>query len=995
MPQQPDRNVTPLPAFASGDKVGGFRISSVSPLPDICALAYSGEHLRTGAQVLLLHCHDPQNFFSVGFRTALPDDMGITHVLEHCVMAGSRRYPLKDAFGELGKHSLGACNGMTWPDRTVYAAWSAVPADTFNLARVFADLVFHPLLTERSFQREAWHRELADPEDPDSPLILVGTVFNEMKGFYATPEASLMEQVYRQLAADSPYAWSFGGDPERIPDLSHAALVDYHRRTYTASNARFLLYGDSSPKANLAFLDEILAPLARGDVPESPTAPPTWTAPRRVDLGYPVEDEEAVEGQGFVILAWLVGETSDVVEMLKLEVALGVLAGSAAAPLRRAFSDSGLGQDLFPAVPFDDSRAESRDLRQAMVALGLRGCDAARADEVEALILETLTRTLHEGLDHELVEAALHRVDLKAREITPPFGLNLLYRQNPPWYYGDDPLAGLAVGKALAELRAAYSARPDLFAQTLRERLLDNPHRLTVVARPDARLAARWEDALRARLAADRERMDPAGLARLRAEAQAIRADQEAPDPPQAIAALPRLAAGDIPRRLLALPTRLTDCDGAVVLEHPVVANGLAHVGLSFDTVDLSDEEAELLPLLGQATLALGAGDQDAAAMAQRVARLTGSMDAAPLTGSHLATGARFERLALDVSLLPADAAGLRQLLQVQLTASRLAEGEGLGNLLRATAAGARARLGARIALAASAAALDAVHHRRELWTGLSQLRLLSQLAGQMEDPAAVKDLGRRLAALRDRIFVRSRAQLSLAADAANLPRLRDALIDLLPDLPIGVPAQRDRAGRTELPLRSGVPIPGQVNHLGMVLTAPTIGHPAAPAVALLANVLGGRLWTRLRVQGGAYLGQAWYVPDEGSLQLVAYRDPNLAVTVDAFVTELAALTAGGLTDAAIEDARIAAVGGFDAIVAPPQQLAAGRLHHFMGLTEAQQLAYRDGLLDMDATEVRRLALPFIAAAPHQLPLTVLAPRSALEAANRVLQPPLELVTLG
>lgn len=370
-------------------------------------------------------------------------------------------------------------------------------------------------------------------------------------------------------------------------------------------------------------------------------------------------------------------------------------------------------------------------------------------------------------------------------------------------------------------------------------------------------------------------------------------------------------------------------------------------------------------------------------------------MDALPLTGTHRATGNRYERLALDVSLLPADAAELRLLLREQLTASRLADGEGLGDLVRAVAAGARARMGVRIALATSAAALGPALHRTELWTGLSQLRLLSQLAQEMDVPAAVTALGRRLAALRDRIFVRSRVQLSLAAGATDLPPLRAAMLDLLAELPFGAPAERDGAGQSDLPRRCGVPIPGQVNHLGLVIATPPIGHPAAPAVALLAGVLGSRLWTRIRVQGGAYLGQSWFEPESGQLQLVSFRDPNLASTVSCFVESLEAMAAGGLTDAAIDDARIAAVGGFDAILAPHEQLAAARRWHFMGLTDDQQLAYRDALLDMSAAEVRRLALPVIATAPDQLRLTVLGPRTALEAANRVLRPPLELPAMG
>ena len=249
------RSAIPASTHQPGEKLHGFLIESVTELPDIKARAYEATHEKTGAQLLHIHCNDEENMFSVGFRTPPPDSTGVAHILEHSVLAGSKKFPVKDAFNELGKRTLSTfLNAMTWPDRTIYPTCSAVRADYFNLATVYSDLVFNPLITKQTFQQEGHHLEFDKIEDTDTPLKVTGVVYNEMKGAYSSPEAIVYRYLQQELLPDGPYGVDSGGDPEAIPDLTYEAFVEFHRKFYSPSNARFLLYGDIETADNLKFL---------------------------------------------------------------------------------------------------------------------------------------------------------------------------------------------------------------------------------------------------------------------------------------------------------------------------------------------------------------------------------------------------------------------------------------------------------------------------------------------------------------------------------------------------------------------------------------------------------------------------------------------------------------------------------------------------------------------------------------------------------------------
>lgn len=78
-------------------------------------------HDRTGAQCMSVSNMDENKTFGAVFRTPVEDSTGIPHILEHSVLNGSQKYPVKEPFVELIKGSLHTfINAFTYPDRTCY-----------------------------------------------------------------------------------------------------------------------------------------------------------------------------------------------------------------------------------------------------------------------------------------------------------------------------------------------------------------------------------------------------------------------------------------------------------------------------------------------------------------------------------------------------------------------------------------------------------------------------------------------------------------------------------------------------------------------------------------------------------------------------------------------------------------------------------------------------------------------------------------------------------
>ena len=76
----------------------GFTKVREEPLPHLQGSYIELVHDATGARHVHISCEDDNLGFSVTFPTVPRDDTGVAHILEHCALAGSKKFPVRDPF---------------------------------------------------------------------------------------------------------------------------------------------------------------------------------------------------------------------------------------------------------------------------------------------------------------------------------------------------------------------------------------------------------------------------------------------------------------------------------------------------------------------------------------------------------------------------------------------------------------------------------------------------------------------------------------------------------------------------------------------------------------------------------------------------------------------------------------------------------------------------------------------------------------------------------
>ncbi|MFH1080893.1 MAG: insulinase family protein [Pseudomonadota bacterium] len=990
----------------------GFIVRRVEQISEIRVTAYEMEHERSGARVLHLHCDDRENLYAIAFRTPPPDSTGLPHILEHSVLAGSERYPLKDVFNELLKGTLQTfINAFTYPDKTIYPVASQVRADYYNLARVYTDLVLRPRLLPQTFAQEGHHFELADPEDPGSDLIVSGIVFNEMKGAYSSPESLMFKALQENLYPDTPYTCDSGGSPEAIPSLTYDQFKAFHRTYYSPSNAYWFLYGDISTTDHMIFLEEMLAGFDRVRVDSGIASQPRWNAPSAVRGDYPVGKEESLQRKTTVNVGWMMSENTDHDTTLLLQITAGALVGSAAGPLRKALIDSGLGEDLSPITGLE------RDLKQIAFVVGLRGTEPERAQPIETLTIDTLRRVAEDGFDRELIEGTLHQVEFHGKEIQRgafPYGITLMERVFHTWLYDGDPLAGLNFPRLIEAVRMRWAEKPALFEDVVRKWFLDNPHRLLSVMEPSPDYLDKQESSFKNRMSGIKASLPAGAVEKIRRDAEALKSFQAQADGPETLACLPRLNVLDLERTVEKIPTERLNIGGVPALAHEFFTNGIAYLDLAFDISDIPEELQPCLPLLGKFMTNMGAAGLDYGQMAKRIALKTGGF------GSNLSAGLfadrengsggkvtttrllspasvqegrerfskekHWQKMIFSVRALHRHTGEAVDILADVLTAGDLSDETRMRDLLAEKKNGLHAAVipsGHLFAKRSAGASLSVAAWRDEQWSGKTQLLLLAELMEAFgERKEAFRD---KLIRLKDLIFRRERLTLNLTADAEGLGLLGQAAEGLLERLPGG-----GHVGQASVPdLQSrdaGVAIPAQVCYVAQAMKAPTYTDPlAAPLWVLSRQLSSGYLYKHIRVQGGAYGGMCQYDPMNGLFAFLSYRDPHLLSTLDVFRRAVDFMTKEKISAEDLEKAVVGAIGSLDRPMDPAGKGFTAMIREFAGLTDDDRQVFRDGILNVTSDQLQETAVHYFKPAAAAAVVAIYAAEERLIRANETL----------
>ncbi|MDR2574690.1 MAG: insulinase family protein [Desulfovibrio sp.] len=928
----------------------GFRLLREECFREIGGTARLWKHEITGAELLSVLNEDENKCFGVSFRTPPADSTGVAHILEHSVLCGSRKYPVKEPFVELLKSSLQTfLNAFTFPDKTCYPVASANLRDFYNLVDVYLDAVFHPRLSEDIFCQEGWHIEA---ENSASPWTYKGVVFNEMKGVYSSPDARLAELSQQALFPDTLYSLDSGGNPECIPELDYEAFCDFHRSYYHPGNARFFFWGDDPEPRRLARINEELQ--GYGAMSADFVVP----LQGRKDIAGRLEKTYAAaegESRALFTVNWLLNERGDIEQALLMEMLEHILEGLPGSPLRKALISSGLGEDTTGC-------GLETDLRQMYYSTGLKGVASEDLPAAEELIFDTLGCLARDGLDAAAVEAAVNSVEFAYRENNSgrfPRGLAAMIQALSTWLYDGDPLAPLAYEEPMAAIKTRLARGEKIFENLLREQFLENRHRVTVILRPDKSLGQACEAAEKARLEQLRAASGSGDRSALAERTRRLREAQLAPDSPEALASIPCLTSGDLPRQNSPIPCRERRLPHTS-LAHELPTNGIAYATLLVPILSLPAELTGLLPLFLRSLTECGTAKRDFTRLGEWIAAKTGGVGAGTfigLTGERetvrylsLSGKAVYEKIPdmfqifREILLEPQrdSAVFAERLIQMLLEEkARLEHGlQSAGNA--AVGLRLRSRFSGAGALAERTAGISYLESVRELLTGLER-----------EPETVLAEMER----LRGLLVVQDGTLFDCTAEAEGLALAEKQAGALLGALPRRAADHRDTPVPLSLSEAEAFIAPVMVNYVGKAANVYDLGYAwHGSARVILRHLRMGRLWETVRVSGGAYGASCALDKQSGVLVFSSYRDPNVTETLDAYDSLAAFLRDSTPDSGQIDRAVVGAIGDMDAYMLPDARGAQSLARYLTGVSEEERQRMREEMFATTPKHFREFA---------------------------------------
>ncbi len=937
---------------AEGQTYRNFLITKYLPLPELQSTLIELVHEPSGARVVHIANSDPENLYCLSFQTLPDSSNGVAHILEHTVLCGSEKFPVKDPFFAMTRRSLNTyMNALTGQDFTCYPASSQVEKDFYNLLDIYLDAVFHPKLTKMSFLQEGHRLAFAEAGNSKSPLQIQGVVYNEMKGAMAGSDSRLWHHLFKNLFPDLTYAHNSGGDPKVIPTLTHEELIEFHKTFYHPSRCLFFFYGNL-PLAR--HLDKIAPTLEAAEkCPLLPPLPPQrrFASPIFAKEAYPIASGEEIAKKTIIAFSFLTASIGEQTELLALSLIDSLLTDTDVSPLKLALIQSGL-------CTVADSSLDV-ELSEAPWTLICKGCDESDADKIQQLLFSTLETLVKTGFDAEAIEASLHQLEFQRSEIGSegaPFGLTLFFRAALSKQHGADPESALLIHSLFKDLRAHLES-PDYLPSLLKRYFLENPHFVRLTLLPDPSLEQKEREEEEKKLKQIQAHLASTETEKILAQEKALEAYQ-AEIEHQSLDCLPMISLSEVPENCRDYPLALSNSGSLAIAEHTCFTNRIIYADLSYDLPHIPREDLVYLPFWTRCLTEIGCKDQSYADMLRLQQSAVGELSAylVPVItqeAPHLVQPClNFKAKALDRKA-PECLALLRD---YSLTPNFL-DARRIEELLLEHATSLQNKLPKRALSYAIQMALSGFSRPaalQEIWQGLPYYQAVLQWA---QKPASLPAALDRLAGI---LLGASKPTLILSVSDDE----RRHLDRHLPAFAAALPAKTSPAWDT-----STIPL-SPVRSQGKIIAAPVafsaLAFNAAPydpglmvATDLLENVV---LHTEIREKGGAYGSGASYASASGQFYFYSYRDPHLSRTYHAFHKAIDRIAAGKFEARELEEAKLGILQDLDAPLPPSQRArtAYGSLRSHR--TYDIRNAWRRAIIDCTADEVKTAVATHLAA---------------------------------
>ncbi|MBN1551379.1 insulinase family protein [bacterium] len=925
-----------------------FKLIRSLPIENLKAVFCELVHQKTGAKFIHLASHDDNNVFMVAFRTLPENSTGVAHILEHGVLEGSRRYPVRAYKGLSGRSLNTFLNAMTGADYTAYPFASRNKKDFFNVMSIYLDATFFPLLRKETFLQEGWRYEFEDTEDPSSQLVYKGVVYNEMKGALGNPLRMFHEAVKRAVFPDLIFRHVSGGDPQVIPELTYEDWKQFHARHYHPSNAYFYTHGNIPLHEILEAIDHhVLNEFQDTDPPAPTPIQKSYQEPVKLELTYPVSETADTQTKSFIAVLWKLAPVSKFYENLKLALLNIILCGDNTALLNRELIKSGLGGGLAP-VGFDDSFSES------MFGAGLKDTDPEKADQIEKLILETLQNISTNGIAEDEIEAALHQLEFSTREIKGehgvPAGLHLAMRSFHVWMNGGDFYKSLTIDEHLARLREEANDS-QFFRHLISTYLLKNPHRATLVLRPEPGAIERQARLVASRLSNIKSQLTSSDVKTIDENVEALKKYQ---DKEEDRSCLPSVTREDIPEDPDDPPAILSHLKQVPLFRHPIPTNGISYLTLLFDMPFYSIEPSLSVSLLG-IIKDLGAAGLNYLEMSGRIKKSVGALQVNIFPFRNLADSRLHFASLISSRCLPRNHSKMTEILGDVVLKPEFGDMDRIRNLIamkRAYVIPAATFNAHRMALVASARAISPLRRFFHFFEGLGFIQRLMRTSDDQWG-SIVSDMETVLKT----IVLRNHLNISFTGLDDQFSDIQDSLASLVDRLPVSESDDSIGSGSpdTSTPVRDAWIIDTEVSYVAKSYPAAPYEDPDAPVLHVISGLMEMPLYDEIRAKGGAYGAFAIYDAESAIFSLVTYRDPQTNQSLNAFDNVIFDLADGNFTDEQLDHAIINIIRSLDVPPSPNERGLSAFMNRMKGLTYEARKKHRKGILNTTREDVCRI----------------------------------------
>ena len=927
----------------------GFKLIKESQIDELQSTGRLFLHEKSGARLLHLANEDDNKVFSIGFRTPPTDDTGVPHILEHCVLSGSRKYTTKEPFMDMIKGSLQTfLNAMTFSDKTLYPIASRNEKDFYNLMDVYLDAVLYPKIYEvpEIFMQEGWHHEIFNEEDE---ITYKGVVYNEMKGAYSAPETILYQAISKSLFPDTCYRFSSGGDPDHIPELTREAFLGFHKKLYHPANSYIFLYGNGNMDEQLAYIDKnYLSHFEKIEVDSQITRQEPFDQRAELTDYYNISMDDSSEDKTYLSLNFVLGDNSDLKSSLMGDIMSQILIDSEAAPLKKALLEAGLGEDIF---------AMSSDGLQRYLGIVSKNTSPDKKEEFKDVIFNTLQKLVAEGIDKELIKASINVVEYRLRECEGFATRGIVYKilAMDGWLYDKDPIEYLKYSNVIEDLRAKIQT--NFFEEYITEKLLENNHSSLTIIEPKQGLAEGKEKGVKEKLAALKSGLDQRELRRLIKDNEKLKNMQSADDTEEAKATIPKLQIEDVDPKSPIISQEIMKEGSATLLFHDIFTQGIAYLDLYFDNSMIEEEYIPYMALLADLLSKMDTKFKTYGELSNSIFANTGGIN----FGVDAFTTENGDQEFMPKFTISGKAIGdnIKTLLELMAEISFDTKLEDPGRI-KEILLQAKSRMEMGISRSGNSVVSGRVSSYfsrsgsyREKIRGLDFYWFVTDLIKDFDDKK--EEIISNLKYVYDRVFNVNNLVIAFTGDREDLSIVRDNL-NILTERLSTQKFSPVEYGFTERKENEGILANYNVQYVAKGYDFKKLGYDYHGSMRVLATILNGDyLHNRVRAQGGAY-GVGISIDRSGLLALWSYRDPNLTETLAVYDNIPDYISGLSLNEAELTRFIIGTIARLDPAMTP---LGMGRLQtrrYIIGTAQEDIQEIRDKVLSTDTDTVKSFA---------------------------------------